>query len=84
MYALGVQAFVIGHVKERLEYVASKPRSTGITSDAKSISAAGNFYVEAAFDLSDMLIELTAEVGETTVVGGFQDDVPGYRRIVQV
>ena len=84
MYALGVQAFVIGHVKERLEYVASNPRSTGITGDAKTISATGNFYVEAAFDLSNVLIKLTAEVGETTVVGGFQDDVPGYRRVVQV
>jgi hypothetical protein len=31
-----------------------------------------------------VLIELTAEVGETTVVGGFQDDIPGYRRAVQI
>ena len=49
-----------------------------MTSDAKLVSTAGYFYIEAAFDLTYVLIKLTAEVGKTVIVGGFQDQFLGY------
>ena len=52
-------------------------RSAGMTGDAEAISTAGNFYVEAAFDLSQMLVELSAKIGKAVVVGRFEDDVLG-------
>jgi len=42
------------------------------------VSAAGDFYIEAAFDLAYVLVELSAEIGKTVVIGGFQDQVLGY------
>ena len=73
----------IGHAKQGFDQFAASLGSTRITGYAESISAAGNFYFEAAFDLPQVLIELSAEIGETVVVGGLQDDVPGYLYGVQ-
>lgn len=47
------------------------------------ISAAGDFYMEAAFDLSQMFVELSAKIGETAVVSGLQDEFLGYLDGVQ-
>lgn len=83
MDPLRVKSLAIGHAKKGSNYVAPNPGSTGISGYAKKVSAAGDFYLQAAFDLSQMLIKLPAEIGETVVVGGLQDDVPGYLYGVQ-
>jgi hypothetical protein len=84
VYTLRVQPLVIRHIKEGTQNVAADFRRTGITGNTKTIPAAGYFNVEAALDLAKVLIKLTAEVGKATVVGGYQDNVPGYVWRVQV
>jgi hypothetical protein len=56
---------------------AANMRRARVTGHAESIPTAGYFYVEAALNLSQMLIKLSAEIGETKVIGGFEDYVLG-------
>ena len=83
MHPLGIKPFAAGHFEQRSDNVAAYLRRARVAGYAEAISAACDFYVEAAFDLSQVLIELSAKIGETVVVGGFQDDVPGYLYGVQ-
>lgn len=78
MHTLGIQALTICQAKQRLNDVFSDLRSARIPGDAKLVSAAGYFYIEAAFDLAYVLVKLSAEIGKTVVIGGFQDQVLGY------
>jgi len=73
-----VQSFLAGHIEQGANHVASGLRGTGHAGDPETISATGYFNVESAFDLAQVLVELAAEIGEATVVGGFQDDVLRY------
>lgn len=83
MHALGIETFASGHLEQRANDIAADLCGTGIAGNTKSISAAGDFYIEAAFDLSQVLIKLSAEIGETVVVGGLQNEVLGYLYGVQ-
>ena len=83
MDAFGVESFTPGHLKQRMNDISANLRSTRIAGHPKVVSAASDFNVEAAFDLSQMLIELSAKIGQTVVVGGFQDEFPGYLYGVQ-
>jgi hypothetical protein len=78
VHALGIKALVIGHVEQRLDNIRSDLRSPRFPGNPEAISTAGYFNVEAAFNLAQVFVKLTAEVGEPTVVGGFQDDVLRY------
>ena len=78
MYALGIQPLTICHAKQGLNDVFSDLRSAWISSDAKLVSAGGDIYIEAAFDLAYVLIKLSAEISKAVVIGGFQNQVLGY------
>ena len=84
MHALGIEALVVGHLEERANDVAADPGGAGLAGNAKPVSTTGDFDIEPAFDLAQVLVELTAEVGEPLVVGGFQDNVPGNLGCIQV
>jgi len=78
-----VNPFTTGQLEQRANDMAADFGSIGNTGNLEVISAAGYFYIESAFDLSQVLIELSAKIGETSIVGGFQDDFPGYLYGVQ-
>jgi hypothetical protein len=63
MDTLGIKPFTICQAKQGLNDVFSDLRSAGFSGDAKLVSAAGDFDVEAAFDLAYVLVELSAEIG---------------------
>ena len=83
MNAFGVQSLAAGNSKQRTDDITANLGSIRNTGDPEMISAAGDFYVEAAFDLSQMLIELSTKISETAIVGRFQDEFPGYLYGVQ-
>jgi hypothetical protein len=76
VYTLRVQAFVRRKPEQGFQEFAAGFRRTGPASDAKTIAAARDFDAEPAFDLPKVFVELTAQVGEAVVVGGFEDDFP--------
>ena len=57
--------------------ITADMRSARMAGNAEKISTAGDFYVEAAFDLSQMLVELSAKIGKAVVIGRLEDDVLG-------
>lgn len=83
MDSFGIQLFICRYLEELVHDIAAGLRSTGQTGDPEMISAAGYFYLEAAFDLSQVFVELSAKIGETAVVSGLQDEFPGYLDGVQ-
>jgi len=83
MHSFGIKSFTAGHFEQRANDMAANFGSAGHAGDPKMISAACNFYVEAAFDLSQVLVELSAKIGETAVVSGLQDEFLGYLYGVQ-
>jgi len=67
---------VIRHLEQPGENVTADFGRTGTTGDAETIAAARDFNVEAAFDLPQVFIKLTAEIGKAVIVGGLENDVP--------
>ena len=83
MHALLVEAFITGQLEQRPQYIAANAGCTRIASDSEAIASTGDIDFEAAFNLPQVLIKLSAQIGETVVVGGFQDNVLGYIYSVQ-
>ena len=75
MNTLRIESLVVCHLEQRQQDVAANFRGAGRTSNPESISAAGNFNIEAAFDLPQVFIELAAEICKSAVVGGLEDYV---------
>ena len=73
-----IQSFVAGHTKQGTQDLAADFGGAGHTGNPEMISAAGYFYIEAAFDLSYVLVELSAKIRETAVVSRLQDEFLGY------
>jgi hypothetical protein len=83
VHALAVEALLVRKLKQRTYDIGAQLGGARLTGDSESVSTAGDFDLQAAFDLSQVLVELSAQIGQTVVVGGFQDDVPGYFYSVQ-
>ena len=76
MHALGIEPLTVCHLEQGREYVTANLCRTGLAGHTKAITAAGNFDIEAAFYLPQVLIELAAEIGQTSIVGGLENYVP--------
>ena len=83
MHAFRIKAFISGQFVKGFNNVTANFCGTRPPGYLETISTAGDLYVEAAFDLSQVFIKLSAKIGETVIVGGLQDDVPGYLYGVQ-
>ena len=83
MHTFRVKTLTIRQLEQRLQHVATDLRRAGLSRYAKAIAAAGNIYVEAAFDLPQVFIELAAQVGQALVVSGLEDYVPRNLHSIQ-
>jgi hypothetical protein len=75
--------FLARELEKRTNDIRSQPGGARLSGDSEAVSAAGDFDVQATFDLSQVFVELSAQVGQTAVVGGFQDYVLRYFYSVQ-
>jgi hypothetical protein len=66
---------VVGHLEQFGKDITTDFRRAGSAGNPESITATGNFDVKAAFDLPQVFIKLTAEVGKAVVVGGLENDI---------
>ena len=76
MYAFGVESFLVSHLEQLRQNVATHFGSTGLPGNPEAITAACDFNVEAAFDLPQVFIKLTAQIGKAVVIGGLENYVP--------
>jgi hypothetical protein len=83
MHSFGIKSFTASHFEQHANDMAADFGGAGHTGNPEVVSAACNFYVEAAFDLSQVLVELPAKIGETAVISGLQDEFLGYLYGVQ-
>jgi len=63
MDALRVQSFTVGQLEQRTQDFAANLGRARIACHTESVSTAGDFYIETAFDLSQVLIKLSAKIG---------------------
>jgi hypothetical protein len=75
MHSFRVESFVIRHLEQPGQNGAANLRRAGKASNPETIAATGYFDVEAAFDLPQVLIKLTAKIGKAVVIGRFENDV---------
>ena len=78
MYTLRVQALAAGHAKQGFNDRTADPGSGRFSGNPKAIATTGDFNIEAAFDLTQVFVKLAAEIGKAAVIGGLQENVPGY------
>jgi len=83
MDTLGIESLATGQLKQGPNNVTANFRGARFPGHAKVISATCNFYIEAAFYLSQMLVKLSAKISQPRVIGGFQDNFPGNLNGVQ-
>ncbi len=83
MDPLRIQVFVLRNFEKRPNHVTTDFCSTRLPGNTETVATACDFNIETAFDLAEVLVKLAAEVGQTTVVDGFQDDVLRYKAGVQ-
>jgi len=76
MHTFGIETLAIGHFEKPGEHVAADLGSARLARDTKAIAATRDLDVEAAFDLPQVFIKLTAQVGEAVVIGGLENNVP--------
>jgi hypothetical protein len=83
VYAFGVQALAIRQFEQRQQDVTTNLRGTGSTRDAKAIATAGDFDIQATFDLPEVFVKLATQIRQAVVIGGLEDNVPKNPDCVQ-
>jgi hypothetical protein len=76
MNAFGVEALVTGQFEQGFEYIAANFRSAWPPCYTKVIAPTGDFNVQSALNLAKVLVELAAEISQTLIVGGLENDIP--------
>ena len=62
-------------IAELRQHIAADLGDAGLSRNPEAIAAAGNLDIEAAFDLPQVFIKLTAKIGKAVVVGGLENNV---------
>jgi hypothetical protein len=76
MHAFRIEFFLVSHFEQPGQDIATNLGSTRLTGNPKTITATGNFDIEAAFNLPQVFIKLAAKVGKAAVIGWLEDYVP--------
>jgi hypothetical protein len=84
VHALGIEPFPARHLEQRLDDVAADLGRARLAGDAEMIAATRDLDAESLFDLSQVFVELAAEIGQAFVIGGFQDHVAENVNSVQM
>ena len=70
VHALRIEPLFAGKLEQRFDDVTAYLGRAGRSGHAETITATGDLDVESLFDLAQVFVELTAEVGEAVVIGG--------------
>jgi hypothetical protein len=83
MHSFGVDSFLTTQLEQRTQHVTTELCSPGFPGNSESVAATGDFDTEPTLYLSQVLVKLSAKIGQAVVVGGFEDYVLGYLYSVQ-
>ena len=76
MNSLRIEVLMAGQFEQCFQDVTTDFGGTRLARHTEMIAPTGNFHIQTIFDLSKVFIELAAEVGQTLVIGGFENDIP--------
>ena len=76
MHTFRIEPFLVGHREQLRQDVAAHFRRTGLPGNPETVTATRDFNVEAAFDLPQVFVKLTAEIGKAVVIGWLEHYVP--------
>ena len=76
MHSFGVEPLLVSHCKQPRQHVAADLCRARQPGNPETISATGDFDIEAAFDLPQVFIKLAAEICKAAVIGWLEDYVP--------
>lgn len=83
VHTLSINTFAIGHLEQKLQHIATHLRSARLTRNAKTVTATRDFYIETAFNMAKVFIELAAQISQAVVIGGLEDNVSRYLDSIQ-
>ena len=83
MHLIGTQLLGPAGVVEVLEHHRGGFHGGGFPDHPESMGTIADLDAETAFDLAEVFVELTAEVGETLIVSGLEGEVCGVRMALQ-
>jgi hypothetical protein len=78
VYTFRVETLVVRHLEQLRQNSAADFCCAGAAGNSKAIATACDLNVEAVFNLPQVLIKLTTEVGKAVIVGGLENNVPRY------
>lgn len=73
------QSFRVGQLEQLAQHAFARLRGARRTDDSKVITAISDLDIEPSLDMTQMLIELTAEIGEPGVIFRLQNQIPADR-----
>ncbi len=76
MHAFRVESFRVSHREQLRQNVTANFGSTRLPGNSEAIAAARDFNVEAAFNLPQVFIKLTAQISKAVVIGGLENYIP--------
>jgi len=75
---LRINTFVVSHLKQGLQNIATYLCRTGLTGNTKAVTTTGYFDIEPAFYMTQVFVELTTQISQAFVIGGLEDDISRY------
>jgi len=76
MHTFRVEPFLVRHFEQPGQHVTANLSRARPAGNPEAITATRDFDIEAAFDLPQVFIKLTAEVCKAAVIGWLEDYVP--------
>ena len=77
MHALRIEPFASRQVEQGLDDIAADPCRARVARNAEMISPARDLDVETVLDLPQVFVELAAEIRQTLVIRGLEQDIAG-------
>jgi len=76
VYAFGIESLFVSHFEQGQQDVAAYFGSPWPPGNPEAIAMTGYFNVKATFDLPQVFIKLTAEIGKAVIISRLEDYVP--------
>jgi len=76
VYAFGIESLFVSHFEQGQQDVAAYFGSPWPPGNPEAIAITGYFNVKATFDLPQVFIKLTAEIGKAVIISRLEDYVP--------
>lgn len=83
MHTLRIKIFLARQCIQFLYNLGTSGRSALRTNHTEVVSTVADTYAEALFYLSKVFVKLATEIGQHTIIGGLEQEFPGFYGSIQ-